>query len=251
MAHGAALGQTQEPAAALSGEATSEAGELSLPYSPYRGEALPVRPHAPADVPPPLGRARELPRRPFELGASFGVSLPSCEPGSIDDRRCATLGTGRGFDVSVLYRVSPYFAVGGELTFGSFELSRTDADAAQRSSGRFLGTLGRVYFAESGMWDPYLGLTLGVGSLEARATELDPSLRERASGFGARISGGVDFLLGTHLRLGPSVAFAHWISWQEERCSGAVCRSEALSYGRLAGFASAGLRLTGSFGPTL
>jgi hypothetical protein len=71
------------------------------------------------------------------------------------------------------------------------------------------------------------------------------------SGFGARIAGGVDYLFGSHVRLGPSASFAHWVAWSEERCGPTVCRDERAVYGRLLGFATLGLRVTASWGEVL
>jgi hypothetical protein len=113
---------------------------------------------------------------------------------------------------------------------------------------RFFGVVGRVYFADEGVWDPYLALTLGAGTLQL---EGGSDTRVSTTGFGARVAGGVDFALGSHLRLGPSASFAHWLAWSEERCSAGVCRDQPAVYGRLLGFATLGFRVTGSFGDVL
>ena len=75
--------------------------------------------------------------------------------------------------------------------------------------------------------------------------------RGATSGLGGRVSGGVDYVFGSHFRLGPTAGFAHWLAWSESRCSGSICRDQRLSYGRLLGFATLGLRLTASFGDAL
>ena len=114
---------------------------------------------------------------------------------------------------------------------------------------RFFGVVGRVYFADEGAWDPYVALTLGAGTLELRGAANEP--RESTSGLGARVAGGVDYVFGSHWRLGPTASFAHWVAWTEASCSGDVCRDEAAIYGRLLGFATLGFRVTGSFGDVL
>jgi hypothetical protein len=109
--------------------------------------------------------------------------------------------------------------------------------------------VGRVYFADEGAWDPYVALTLGAGTLQLRGAPADA--RVSTTGLGGRVAGGLDYVFGSHLRLGPTASFAHWVTWSEQRCSADVCRTEAATYGRLLGFATLGFRLTGSFGDVL
>jgi hypothetical protein len=104
-----------------------------------------------------------------------------------------------------------------------------------------------VYFADSGVWDPYLALTIGAGKLMLPSQGGD----DATSGLGGRVAGGVDFLLGPRLRLGPAASFAHWVAWSEQRCASGTCRDVAASYGRLLGFATLGVRVTASFGEVL
>jgi hypothetical protein len=225
--------------------------QLPLPYAPWRGTGpLPPTLQPPVDAPAPLARPRQLPRRPLELSAALSTFLPSCGSGSIDDRGCLTVSAGSGLELALLYRIGPFFALGGEAALSGFGgrghglLSRASGDA------RFFGVLGRVYFADDGVWDPYLALTLGAGSLSLRG---DPASvgGESTTGFGARVAGGLDYLLGSHVRLGPAASFAHWLVWSEARCAGEICRSEPAAYGRLLGFATLGVRLTASFGDVL
>ena len=187
-------------------------------------------------------------RRPFELALALAVFLPSCGSGSVDDRGCLTVKRGSGVDAALVYRVGPFFAVGAEAALSGFA-SRGEGPLSGAGGGaRFFGVVGRVYFAEQGVWDPYLALTLGAGTLQLKSAD---DTRVSTTGLGARVAGGVDFLLGSHLRLGPSASFAHWVTWSEERCSAAVCRDQQAAYGRLLGFATLGVRLTASFGDVL
>ncbi|MES1186045.1 MAG: hypothetical protein ABUL60_19690 [Myxococcales bacterium] len=225
------------------------AQELPPPYEAWQGTG-PRPPTAPpaGDLPPPLARPRELPRRPWELGASLAAFLPSCGSGSIDDRGCLTVSPGSGLDATLLYRVGPFFAFGLEGAASGFSRRGQGALSGAGGAARFFGVVGRVYFAEQGLWDPYLALTLGAGTLELAGTE---SARVSVSGLGGRVAGGLDFLLGSHFRVGPSASFAHWLAWRESNCSTGVCRDQAAAYGRLLGFATLGVRLTGSFGEVL
>lgn len=188
-------------------------------------------------------------RRPFEITAAAAAFLPSCSAGSIDDRGCLTLRPGAGLDLSLIYRVSPFFGVGAEGVFSGFGGEGSGALSGAGGSAGYFGVVGRVYFADSGNWDPYAALSLGVGKL--RLNENEGLEAEATSGLGARVSGGVDYLLGSHLRIGPSAGFAHWLAFSEERCRGAVCRAEPSAFGRLLGFATLGVRVSGSFGDAL
>lgn len=231
------------------GRATAQ--ELPPAYEPWQGTG-PYPPSARPrhDLPPPLARPREWPRRPFELSAALAAFLPNCGSGSIDDRGCLTVAPGSGIDVTLLYRVGPFFAFGAEGAASGFAARGQGALSRAGGGARFVGVVGRLYFAEQGPWDPYLGLTLGTGTLDLSGPGAERA-RVSTSGLGGRVAGGVDFMLGSHLRLGPSASFAHWVAWSEASCSAGVCRDQPATYGRLLGFATLGVRLTGSFGDVL
>ncbi|HYP88583.1 MAG TPA: hypothetical protein VEQ59_10525, partial [Polyangiaceae bacterium] len=232
---------------------SAAASELPLPYTPWQGTGLsPPRTNDASDAeqPLPLARPRQLPRRPFELSAALSVFLPSCGTGSVDDRGCLTVAAGSGVDLAFTYRIAPFFAFGAEAAFSGFgggaagPLSRASGDA------RFFGVVGRVYFADDGVWDPYLALTVGAGALALRAAETSDA-SEATKGMGARVAGGIDYVLGSHVRIGPAASFAHWVAWSEASCAGGVCRDEPALYGKLLGFATLGIRLTASVGEVL
>lgn len=229
----------------------ADEAELPLPYQPWQGQALPPpRPLPPEQRPPPLPRPRPWPRKPFEVTAALGAFLPSCGSGSIDDRACLTVKPGSGLDLSLLYRLTPFFALGAEAALGRFGAPGHGLASKAGGGARFYGVLGRVYFADSGAWDPYLGLTLGAGSIDLRGSESDGGAVS-TNGFGGRVSGGIDYILGSRLRLGPSASFARWLAWQEQRCASEICQSEPARYGRVLGFASLGFRISASFGDVL
>lgn len=224
---------------------------LPRPYDAWRGVGYrPAPPVSAPEAPLPLPRPPELGRRPFEMSASAAAFLPSCAAGSIDDRGCSTVGPGAGLDVALLYRVGPFFAAGIDGAFSGFGGRGQAALAGAGGSARFVGVVGRVYFADSGSWDPYVSLTLGYGALTlARMT--GERRRDVAGGFGARVGGGVDFLPSSRLRLGPTLGFTHFVVWREQGCAADICSDQPLAYGRLLGFATLGLRLTASFGEAL
>jgi hypothetical protein len=224
--------------------------ELPLPYESWAGTGFaPPKPLPPLDRPLPLARARQRPRRPLEFTAALATFLPSCGSGSIDDRACLTVGPGVGLEGALLYRVSPFFAFGLEGAWSGFGGRGQGALSSAGGGARFLGAAGRVYFADEGRWDPYVALTLGLGSLELSGA--DGAAHVATSGFGGRVAGGVDFVLGSHLRLGPAVSFTRWLAWSEERCQGDVCSRGPALYGHVIGFATLGFRVTASFGDVL
>lgn len=224
--------------------------ELPLPYEAWTGTGFaPPKDEAPRDVPPPLARPREHPRRPLELSAALATFLPNCGSGSLDDRGCLTVGPGAGVDVALLYRVGPFFAFGAEGVVSGFGDGAHGVLSKAGGAARFFGVVGRVYFADDGIWDPYVALTLGAGMLDLRSTAAQA--RETTSGFGGRVAGGIDYVLGSHWRVGPAASFAHWIAWSEASCTSDICADAPAVYGRLLGFATLGVRVTGSFGDVL
>jgi hypothetical protein len=228
---------------------TPVTAELPAAYEPWRGTGFgPPPPQAVRDAPAPFARAREHARRPFELGAALATFLPSCGSGSLDDRACLTLSPGSGAEVTLLYRENPYFAFGVEGALSGFGGRGHGLLSGAGGGARFLGVVGRVYFTDQGAWDPYLALTLGVGTLSLRSSE---SEHESTTGLGGRVAGGIDYVLGARLRFGPTASFARWVAWSEQQCESDICREQPSVYGRLLGFATLGLRVTGCFGDAL
>jgi hypothetical protein len=224
--------------------------ELPLPYEAWQGTGFaPPKTDVARDAPPPFARPLEHARRPFEVSAALATFLPSCGSGSLDDRGCLTLGAGAGVDVALLYRVGPFFAVGAEGALSGFGNGQRGVLSKAGGGARFFGVVGRVYFADEGAWDPYVALTLGAGTLDLRGAGADT--RASTSGLGGRVAGGLDYVFGSHFRIGPAASFTHWIAWSEQGCAGDVCRAEPAVYGRLLGFATLGVRVTGSFGDAL
>jgi hypothetical protein len=243
-----AASSAEPPPSSAAPERAAQADELPLPYAPWLGKG----PEPPADAPafqshPPLARAKEWRRRSIELTGALALFLPNCQAGSIDGRGCITVAPSSGAELSLLYRPGPYFAAGVEALASGFAARSAEVRSSAGGHARFFGVVGRVYFAENGRWDPYVGLTLGGGSLTLQTGD-DAAA---TSGFGARVSAGLDVVLGSNLRLGPTAAFTHWLTSEEETCVRGVCQRERAAYGRLVGFATLGFRLTGAFGDVL
>jgi hypothetical protein len=244
---GALVTATEARAATVDPQASPNIPEvpeiLVLPYAPASSPGAPRPVVDSADLPPPLARAPEYWRRPFELGLGLGIFLPSCGCGSIDARDCQTTAPGSGLDVALLYRVTPHFAAGAEGIVSRYRAPDSGPLSGGGGRTRFLGAALRLYFAEDGAWDPYLALTLGVGTLA-----LGSSLQQSSTtGFGGRVEAGIDYALSRRFRLGPAGSLARWWSPSSSACGDGFCDP----YGKPLGFATLGLRLTASFGDPL
>ncbi|HEY6077268.1 MAG TPA: hypothetical protein VIW29_00600 [Polyangiaceae bacterium] len=232
------------------GAAENDAAELPLPYRPWQGTSFGSPPAEPArDKPLPFARSPELRRRPYELTLAPALFLPTCGDGSIDGRGCASVALGSGVEAAVLYRAVPFFAIGGEGLWSGLGGAGGGALSAAGGSVRFFGVVGRAYFADTGRWDPYASLSIGHGRLELGTGSAGAS--GATSGWGGRVTGGLDYLVGSHFRFGPTVSLAQLLVWSELECSSGVCRERQLPYGRLLGFATLGLRLSASLGTVL
>lgn len=195
--------------------------------------------------PPPELAPPEYSRRPFELAPELAVGLPSCADGSVDNQVCGGISTGLAGGASVLWRPTPYFAVGATFNLLRFGFHRGQGSELQdrpaRASGQFVGVLGRVYFLERGWFDPYLELGLGSAGVTARSSEAE----ESASGVALRSGGGLEFYLSRHVRLGPAFDWTTFNVKHVQRCSSGRCVDlDETSYGHGTGFSRFALRLS-------
>jgi hypothetical protein len=222
---------------------------LLLAYVPAAradvGRVAPPRPELDAG-PPPLPRAPEHARKPFELVTEFGTSLPTCQSGAHAER-CRALAPAFGAGVAVLYRPIPYFAFGGAVSY-----ARARSVGAEGSlDGELVagGALGRVYLYEEGVFDPYLELELGYGSL--RTTLDDTGSRHEDNAFGplARVGGGLDFVVLPALELGAAVGFTHLLLERGAQCRGETCVAGGAPSGAMVGSLVFGLRAKLVLGP--
>ena len=224
-----------------------------------------VAPHAAAEYapPPPIvlapAPAPELPaqeyaRRPFELSAAFLLGLPSCQNGQLDNRRCNGISAGPGFAGTALWRPSAYFAFGGTFNRLGFALHPAPSSGLSQAEagGYFYGLLGRVYFFEHGVFEPYLELGLGSGGLGSRARELEVAYDENAAGVALQVGGALELYLSRQVRLGPGLNWTRFSTRRVQRCAGSHCVDlDPSSYGHGSGFSSVSLRLSVLLGPGL
>jgi hypothetical protein len=195
--------------------------------------------------PPPLPRTPELARRPFAVASELAWSLPTCRDGS-HGAHCNVLAPAFGGGVALLHRPLPYFAFGG-----AFAVARATGGGAE---GELLagGALGRVYFYESGAFDPHLELELGYGSLRTTLPSAAREPREeRSFGAMARAGGGLDFVVLPALELGASLGYRQLVFERLATCASGACRAGAAPSGALTGALVVGLRATLVFGAPL
>jgi len=190
--------------------------------------------------PPPLPRAPEHARKPFELVGELGSSLPACRSGP-DAERCSALAPAFGAGFSLLYRSVPYFAFGGTLSYARSRSVAADGTLAGELLG--VGASGRVYLHEEGAFDPYVELELGYGSLRTTFVE-NAGVRSDDRAFGplARVGGGLDFVVLPALELGAALGFTHLLLERGEHCAAETCVSGGAPSAAMAGALVFGLR---------
>ncbi len=201
------------------------------------------------ELPPP-----EYARRPFELTAELLLALPDCTVGSSYNERSESIEAGPGFGATALWRPSPYFALGGTVSGQSFGFRPAEAEGLSQGSahGYFWGLLGRVYFIDHGLLEPYLELGMGSAGVRTRALEADAEYQENSAGLAVRVGGAFEFYLGRHVRLGPAFDWTRFEVQQLRRCGQARCVDlDGASYGHGIGFSSVSLRVSVLLGPGL
>jgi hypothetical protein len=190
--------------------------------------------------PPPLPRAPEHARKPFELVTEVGAFFPTCQAGP-GAERCRALAPAYGAGLTALHRAYPYFAFGGAVSYARAQ-SRASAGSLE---GALIaaGAVGRVYLYEEGAFDPYLELELGYGSLRTTLVDHDGARREdRAFGPMARVAGGLDFIVLPALELGGALGFTHLLLERGEQCAAGSCVSGGAPSGAMVGALAFGLR---------
>lgn len=210
-----------------------------------------------AQTPPPLRgpepsalpRAPERLRAPLELVPKAVVSLPMCRSGP-DSARCASLGPGFGPELAALYRPNPYFAFGG--TFGYSHAAGSFSGGALSSSLIEGSLVGRVYLLEQGAFDPYLEAFIGWAS--ERMTLAWPSgYTDVDSAFGpfGRAGGGVDWFVGSGVKLGVFGAFDELVFVGGARCRAGQCATDAVPSSLLRGTITLGFGVSVLLGDSL
>lgn len=238
------------PPEALVAEPANTSAEA--PYQPYEGHGY-GKPGAlePDDLPPPLLPHPPHLRRVAELIPQIGFAVPTCSSGDPETDRCVGLKSGVGVGLAGLWRVVPRFAVGLGIDVAALRndppkrLGLSDESALAMS----IALVSRLYFLDEGSLDPYVDLSLGAGVLGASAREADGfRYDETGAGFLTGLGAGLDFFVGSQLRLGPFLSYSHTFVRYVRRCSttgGDECTDLATdTHGLLHGVFQMGLRFS-------
>jgi hypothetical protein len=207
------------------------------------------RPPLPDLPPEPTREADEYPRRTWEVFPSGGVATPFCRGSAYGLGHCGDATSGAMLGVGALYRVSPYVALGLDLSFARFTPRATNAGATLQSEASFIGLLVRGYFLDRGLVDPYVETGFGQGASVARYAEGGRDVRTESAAPAFLVGAGIDFWLTSYLRLGPALTYRlSWIS-NVEGCWGSTCTSVGVDErGAVGSYASVSVKATIAFG---
>ena len=155
----------------------------------------------------------------------------------------ATVGAG------LLYRVSPYVAIGADASFARFASRTATPGAAAYSHASWIGLLVRGYFLDRGAFDPYVETGFGQGTAAAGYVEAGTDVRTEFAAPSIMAGAGIDFWLAAHLRVGPAVSYR--FSWLSDLrgCYAATCTSYAVQdRGAVGSYATFSVRATLALG---
>ena len=199
--------------------------------------------------PAALPRAPERLRAPLELVPKVVTWLPMCRSGP-DSERCASLGPAFGPELAAFYRPIPYFAFGA--TFAYAHAGGSFGGGALSSSLMEGSLVGRVYLLETGAFDPYLEAFIGWAS--ARTSLAWPSgYTDLDSAFGpfGRAGGGVDWFVGSGVKLGVFGGFDEFVFVGGARCRTGQCATGDVPSSLLRGAITLGIGVSVLVGDAL
>jgi hypothetical protein len=235
----------------LTAAASATPADTELPYAAWQTERYPAPSGVVLERPPaPPREEPEQARRLWELVPELGLALPSCRKRA---ESCGGIRPGLDVGITGLYRPMPYFAFGVSAHFDAFSLGRSRSADVLEASTSFFGVAGRVYAFESGAFDPYLELALGGGSLETSGVDARGRVGTHVDfAPAARVAAGLDFALGSWLRLGPVFAVSEYAPRTASVCGAGGCVSRSAERAALPrGSTSFGFRLSLSAGERL
>lgn len=185
-------------------------------------------PDASAQAPDPRVGGPLRDRRAWQFGAEAAWATRPCSS-LLED--CAS-SSGWELRATVLSRPVPWFSWGPMVlashTQELFRYQGWATDFETRSLGA--GLAGRVWFLESGTWDPYLQVATGLGQMSRRGTSTLPGRPAVAIEderfvpvYSAAI--GIEAHVNEYLRLGSAFTWTNWLYFPQERCAEAfgVC----------------------------
>jgi hypothetical protein len=207
------------------------------PTSSERPSFIDRLPPEPLSPPPaPAGQEDEMARRPFEISPEVGWASPICRGDAYGIARCADAASGPGFGGSVLFRPTPYVALGGTYHRAAYRFApgfaRGGASSARLDWG---GLLARGYFADRGRIDTWIEAGVGMGMYSTEYAPAAGPVNARASGMATMVGAGLDVWLTPDVKLGPALAY-RWTFYGDLRvCEGGACRTTAIDDGGIAG----------------
>ena len=210
------------------------------------------------DAPPPLSKdvapeptreGDEYPRRSWEAFPSGGAGTPFCRGTSWGVGQCGDAAAGATVGAGLLYRVSPYVAIGIDASFARFTSRASTPGTAAYSHASWIGLLVRGYFLDRGMLDPYVETGFGQGAATAGYVDAGTEVRTEFGAPSVMAGAGIDFWLSPHLRLGPAVSYRFsWLS-DVRGCYGATCTSYGVQdRGAVGSYATLSVRATLALG---
>ena len=233
---------------------------LFVAISPARADAPPPNPRRLAflDAPPPPLRelppeptreGDEYPRRSWEAFPSGGAGTPFCRGAAWGLGQCGDATAGATVGAGLLYRVSPYIAIGIDASFARFASRAATPGATPYSHASWIGLLVRGYFLDRGMLDPYVETGFGQGMSAAGYVDAGTEVRTESGAPSVMTGAGIDFWLAPYLRVGPAVSYR--IAWLSDvrGCYAGMCTSYAVQdRGAVGSYATFSLRATLALG---
>jgi hypothetical protein len=197
----------------------------------------------------PTREADEYPRRAWEGFPSGGIGTPFCRGSAFGLGHCGDANSGPTMGAGLLYRVSPYVAIGLDASFARFASRDSTTGAAAYSHASWVGLLVRGYFLDHGMLDPYVETGVGQGSASAGYVDGATEVRTESAAPSVMAGAGVDFWLAPYLRVGPALNYRlAWIT-DVRGCYASTCTTYGVDErGTVGSYATLSVRATFALG---
>jgi hypothetical protein len=197
-------------------------------------DRLPPEPRTQA--PAPARQEDEMARRPIEIAPEVGWASPICRGDPYGVARCADAASGPGFGGSILYRPTPFVALGGSYHRAAFRFSPGFAQGGASSARLdWGGLLARGYFADRGRIDAWVEAGLGIGRYATEYPLAAGPVSVAATGMATMVGAGVDVWITPDLKIGTALAYRFTFYGDLRVCAAGACRTTAIDDGGVAG----------------
>jgi hypothetical protein len=216
----------------------------------HRFAFLDAPPPVVRDLPPePTHEEDEYPRRAWEGFPSGGVGMPFCRGSAFGVGHCGDATSGATVGAGLLYRVSPYVAIGLDASFARFGVHASTPGAAGYSHASWIGLLVRGYFFDRGMLDPYVETGFGQGSSASGYVDAGGEVRTESGAPSVTAGAGLDFWVAPYLRVGAALSYRMaWLS-NVRGCYASSCTTYGVDErGTVGSYATLGVRATLALG---